>query len=102
MLYLDFQTGIFEGVPVTIAANRQYFVFCNAGASCAVLNPPKPTSAKPSLRGSLSAARNASELTNGKPIAAAVVRRMNLRRERVGMIMNGSCAEERIPAISLS
>src|SRR5665213_424642 len=83
MLYLLFQIGILEGVPVTMAASLQYLVSCNAGAICPLLNPPSPTRANPSLRGS-SAARttDASELTNGNPMAATAELRMNLRREK--------------------
>src|SRR5262245_61783269 len=72
-----------------MATSRQYLVRWKAGASWPVLKPPKPTRAKPSLRGSASAApaADASEVTKGKLMAVRAPQRMNLRREIVGVFI---------------
>ena len=50
MPYCAFHFSALAGVPVTMPASRQCFVFCSAGAIWFVLRLPSPTSAKPSFR----------------------------------------------------
>ena len=90
MPYCAFHFCAFAGVPVTIPARRQCFVFCSAGAIWLVLRLPSPTSAKPSFRSCrlvVGVARCATEgmeprgRMSGTPAAASADMRTKSRRE---------------------
>src|SRR5436190_508002 len=81
MLYFAFHAAAFAGVPVTIPARRQYFVFIRAGAIWFVLRLPRPTSAKPSFLswgGTLRILKGSPRMAPPAP-RRAVVRRKSLR-----------------------
>src|SRR5213594_3060518 len=82
MLYLSAQICSFAGVPVTMAARRQCFVFCSAGATWFVLNEPSPTNAKPSRLSSCARADETSDVAIGAAIAAAPKRSERLMKSR--------------------
>src|ERR1017187_10689095 len=81
MLYCAFHFSALAGVPVTMPARRQYFVFCNAGAIWWVLRLPRPTRATPSfLSGSAARTLGSQAPTSGTLAAAMAVVLMKSRR----------------------
>src|SRR5688500_6028495 len=86
MPYFAFQASAFAGVPVTMPARRQCFVFASAGAIWCVLRLPSPQSAKPSLREACDFSRVALVLMKGAIAKVAAVEVRNLRRESRAMV----------------
>src|ERR1017187_797461 len=72
-LYCAFHLSALAGVPVTMPASRQNFVFCNAGAIWFVLRPPRPTRAKPSFRSEPAARMDGDNAPMNGRLAAARV-----------------------------
>src|SRR3954447_16768346 len=90
MPYCAFHFSALAGVPVTMPARRQCFVFWSAGAIWFVLRLPSPTRAKPSFRScalvvgvarcAIDGIEEISGRASGAPAAAIAVIRRKSRR----------------------